>query len=129
MGKQPPIGLTPFFLYRSMVSCCCSAFLGSLNLRFLYLALMASICGLRACILRIDFMLDRRIGNMITYRSTVIRTIAQPKLWRNESFIQLTIMNRGLAMNERYPKSTMVSSLGLMRLSRSTSLGPTNNER
>ncbi len=80
IGKQPPMGLTPYFLYRSMTSWFWSALRGSRRPTFLYLALMASICGLSACILRIDFMLESRSGNSAMLMAMVTSTIDQPKL-------------------------------------------------
>ena len=52
-------------------------------LMFLYFALMASICGLSACILRMDFMLESFSGNSIMLITMVTTTMAQPKLWTN----------------------------------------------
>ena len=47
---------------------------------FLYLALMASICGFSACILRIDFMLESFSGNSTMLMTIVTTTMDHPKL-------------------------------------------------
>ena len=47
---------------------------------FLYLALMASICGFSACIFRIDFMLLSFSGKRMKLMTIVTSTMAQPKL-------------------------------------------------
>ena len=123
MGTQPPIGLTPYFLYRSMTSWFCSALRGSVMLRFLYLALMASICGLSACIFRIDFMFEILSGNRIMLITMVTSTMAQPKLWTNASLNQLTTRNSGLARIDSQPKFTTCSSLGSTLLEQVVVLG------
>src|ERR1039458_1792309 len=83
-----------------------SAFLGSRRLMFLYLALMASICGLRACIFFIDFMLESLNGKRMELMTMVTTTMDQPKLWTKAPLNQLTMRNSGLAGNGSQPKNT-----------------------
>src|ERR1035441_3747711 len=119
------MGLTPCFLYSAITSSFCSPFLGSRRPMFLNLALMTSICGFSACILRIDFMLASFSGNRTKLMATVTSTIAQPKLCTRLSLTQLTSRKSGLARMDIQPKSTTDSSLGLIFFNRSISLGPT----
>src|ERR1035441_9302924 len=73
-----------------------SAFLGSRRLMFLYLALMASICGLRACIFFIDFMLESLNGKRMELMTMVTTTMDQPKLWTKAPLNQLTMRAKRL---------------------------------
>src|SRR5438477_292178 len=57
MGRQPPAGFTPFFLYRSINSAFLSAARGSRTLMPLNLSLMAVTWGCSDCIFFIERML------------------------------------------------------------------------
>ena len=68
-----------------------------------------------------------QMGLFLGFDKMVTTMIDQPKLWTNPSLNQFTSRNSGFAKTPIHPKSTTCSNLGLMRFSRSTSLGPTNN--
>jgi len=74
------MGLTPYLLVEAHHSWFCSAFFGSRMPTFLYFALIASICGLSACILRIDFMFESLMGNNSMLSAKVTATMDHPKL-------------------------------------------------
>src|ERR1051325_1662430 len=99
-----------------MTSWFLSADRGSVILMLLYLTLMASICGLSACIFRMDFMFENFTGRGTKLIAIVTSTMDHPKLWTVLSLNQLTNRKSGFARIDIQPKFTTCSSLGLMLL-------------
>ncbi len=107
IGKQPPMGLTLYFLYNSIVSSCCCCFFGSLIFRPLYFSLICLINGCSCCMRLVDLLPFHFSGNSAMLMTIVTSTIDQPQFATTLACVQRNIRNSGSATKLNHPKSTM----------------------